>query len=55
MALVIVDCFVCILEVGAFMIALSIVAAEIGMIVHVCWEVVVSFRFRAVSLGGRVA
>jgi hypothetical protein len=55
MALVVVDCFVCTLGVGVFLIGLSIVAAEIGVVVHVCWEVVVSFRFGAVSLGGRVA
>jgi hypothetical protein len=42
MALVIVDHFVCILEVGAFMIDLSIVAAVIGVVICVRWEVVVS-------------
>ncbi len=54
-ALVVVDCLVCILEVCAFMIGLLIVAAVIGMVVHVRCKVVVSFRFGAVSLGVRVA
>jgi hypothetical protein len=44
-ALVVVDCFVCTLGVGAFMIGLSTVAAVIGVVVHVHWEVVVSFGF----------
>ncbi len=48
-ALVVVDCFVCTLGVGAFMIGLLIVAAEIGVVVCDRWEVVVSFRFGAVS------
>ena len=48
-ALVVVDCFVCTLGVGAFMIGLLIVAAVIGVVAHVRWEVVVSFRFGAVS------
>jgi hypothetical protein len=55
MALVIVDCFVCTLGVGTFMIGLLIVAAEIGVVVGVHWEVVVFFGFGAVSLGGQVA
>jgi hypothetical protein len=55
MALVGIDCFVCTLGVGVFMTGLPIVAAEIGVVVCVCWEVVVSFGFGAVSLGGRVA
>ncbi len=37
------------------MIGLLIVAAMIGAVVHVRWEVVVSVRFGAVSLGGQVA
>jgi hypothetical protein len=46
MALVVVDCFVCTLGVGAFMIGcLLIMAAEIGVVGGVHWEVVVSFRF----------
>ncbi len=53
-ALVVVDHFVCILGVGAFMIGLSIVAAVIGVVVCVCWEVVVSVGFGAVSWGGPV-
>jgi hypothetical protein len=54
-ALVIVDPFVCTLGVGAFMIGLLIVAAIIWVVVCVCWEVVVSFGFGAVSLSGQVA
>ena len=50
-ALVVVDHSVCTLEVCAFTIGLSIVAAVIGVVAHVRWEVVVSFRFGAVSLG----
>ncbi len=53
--LVVVDRLVCTLEVWEFMIGLLIVAAVIGVVVHVRWEVVVSFRFGAVSLGVRVA
>jgi hypothetical protein len=55
MALAIVNCFVCTLGVGAFMIGLLIVAAEIEVVFCVHWEVVVSFGFGAVSLGGQVA
>jgi hypothetical protein len=51
MALVVVDRSVCTLEVCAFTIGLLIVAAVIGVVAHVRWEVVVSFRFGAVSLG----
>jgi hypothetical protein len=54
-ALVIVDHFVCTLGGGAFMIGLLIVAAVIGVVVCVRWEVVVFVGFGAVSLGGRVA
>jgi hypothetical protein len=53
-ALVVMDCFVCTLGVGAFMIGLLIVAAVIGVVVCVRLEVVVSFGFGAVSLGGPV-
>ena len=53
MALVLVDCFVCTLGVGVFMIGLLIVmTAVIGVVVCVHLEVVVSVRFGAVSLGG---
>ncbi len=37
------------------MIGFFIVASEIGVVVRVRWEVVVSFGFGAVSLGGQVA
>jgi hypothetical protein len=50
-ALVVVDHFVCALGVGVFIIGLLIVAAVIGVVVCVHWEVVVSVRFGAVSLG----
>jgi hypothetical protein len=50
-ALVVVNCLVCTLEIWAFMIGLLIVAAVIGVVVHVRWKVVVSFGFGAVSLG----